>query len=162
MPRGLRTVAIVLTEFLITEHMSVPMKEAAGHRRRVLIVDDVQDITSMLCELVMLLGHDAQVANDGHEALERTREFHPDLVLLDLGMPDVDGFEIARMLRAEPDGNAIELIAMSGWGHQSARARAVQAGFDRHFLKPITVAHLTALLGMPPKPRASRDSATLR
>jgi CheY-like chemotaxis protein len=136
--------------------------QVGAQQRRVLIVDDVHDITTMLCELVTLLGHEARVANHGDAVLELARTFHPDLVLLDLGMPDIDGFEIARMLRAEPDGSTLELIAMSGWGHPSARDRAVQAGFDRHFLKPITLAHLTALLGMPPKPRASRDSATLR
>jgi CheY-like chemotaxis protein len=134
----------------------------ASPRRRVLIVDDIPDITTMLCELVTLLGHEARVANHGDEALVLAREFHPDLVLLDLGMPDVDGFDVARRLRAEPDGAAIELIAMSGWGHASARDQAVQAGFDRHFLKPITVAHLTALLGVPPKSTPRNKPATLR
>jgi CheY-like chemotaxis protein len=66
------------------------------------------------------------------------------------------------MLRAAPDGCAIELIAMSGWGHPTARARAVEAGFDRHFLKPITLAHLTALLGLPLKARPSGQAVTLR
>lgn len=111
-----------------------------------LIVDDVNDITTMLSELITLLGHEARVANHGDQAVVLAREFHPDLVLLDLGMPDPDGFEVARRLRAEPEGKQIELVAMSGWGHSRARERAVQAGFDRHFLKPITVAHLTALL----------------
>lgn len=114
--------------------------------RRVLIVDDFSDITSMLAELVGLLGHEAYVANHGDQALELARRVHPDLVLLDLGMPDPDGFEVARRLRAEPFGRHVELIAMSGWGHQAARDEAVQAGFDRHFLKPITLAHLHALL----------------
>jgi CheY-like chemotaxis protein len=131
--------------------MGVQMRSGAGLQRRVLIVDDISDITAMLSELVTLLGHEACVANDGIEALERAREFHPDLVLLDLGMPEVDGFEVARRLRAEPDGHRILLIAMSGWGHAAAREQAVQAGFDRHFLKPITLAHLTALLALPPK-----------
>lgn len=117
-----------------------------GTHRRVLIVDDFTDITTTLGELVVLLGHEACVANHGDQALELAREFHPDLVLLDLGMPDPDGYEVARRLRAGPDGKHIELIAMSGWGHQAAREQAAQAGFDRHFLKPITLAHLHALL----------------
>lgn len=117
--------------------------------RRVLIVDDVLDITSMLCDLVRLLGHEAFVANHGDEALELAGKIHPDLVLLDLGMPDPDGFEVARRLRAQPGGDLIQLIAMSGWGHQAARERATAAGFDRHFLKPITLAHLHALLDSP-------------
>jgi two-component system CheB/CheR fusion protein len=123
-------------------------------RRRVLIVDDIRDITAMLGELlVTLLGHEAVIANHGDAAIALAREFHPDLVLLDLGMPDPDGFEVARRLRAQPDGQDMELIAMSGWGHAAAREQAVRAGFDRHFLKPITLAHLTALLAMPAKAR---------
>lgn len=111
-----------------------------------LIVDDLRDTTAMLSELVTLLGHEARVANHGDQALAVAREFRPDLVLLDLGMPDPDGYEVARRMRALPDGREIQLVAMSGWGHRHAREQAVQAGFDRHFLKPISVAHLHALL----------------
>jgi CheY-like chemotaxis protein len=142
---------VLLISPAITAQMGLQMRSGAVLQRRVLIVDDISDITTMLGELVTLLGHEVCVANDGIEALERAREFHPDLVLLDLGMPEVDGFEVARRLRAEPDGHQILLIAMSGWGHSAAREQAVQAGFDRHFLKPITLAHLTALLALPPK-----------
>jgi two-component system OmpR family response regulator len=124
----------------------MPVQSGGGAHRRVLIVDDFSDITATLSELVTLLGHEARVANHGEQAIEIAHEFHPDLVLLDLGMPAPDGFEVARRLRAEPDGASMELIAMSGWGHQAAREQAVQAGFDRHFLKPITLAHLHALL----------------
>ncbi len=121
----------------------------SGSRRRVLIVDDFPDITTMLEELVTMLGHEARVANHGGEAIEIAREFHPDLVLLDLGMPPPDGFEVCRRLRALPDGDAMELVAMSGWGHAAARQQAIEAGFDRHLLKPITLAHLHALLEAP-------------
>jgi CheY-like chemotaxis protein len=127
-----------------------------GSSRRVLIVDDIADITTLLGELVTALGHEAFVANHGEQALSIVREFHPDLVLLDLGMPDPDGYEVARRLRAEPDGHDIELIAMSGWGHASAREEATRAGFDRHFLKPITIRHLSALLALPRKGPRSR------
>jgi len=119
---------------------------AVGTQRRVMIVDDFSDITATLSELVVLLGHEVCSANHGGEALVLARAFHPDLVLLDLGMPEIDGFEVARRLRACPEGKNIEIIAMSGWGHQAAREQARQAGFDRHFLKPLTLAHLYALL----------------
>ena len=135
-----------------------------GSSRRVLIVDDITDITTMLGELVTALGHEAWVANHGDQALAIAREFHPDLVLLDLGMPDPDGYEVARRLRADPGGQAIELIAMSGWGHATAREAAARAGFDRHFLKPITIRHLSALLALPRKGPRSRgfDPPTAR
>jgi CheY-like chemotaxis protein len=121
--------------------------------RRVLIVDDFSDITTLLRELVMVLGHEAAIANHGEQALEVAREFHPDLVLLDLGMPEPDGFEVARRLRAENPDRDIQLVAMSGWGDAAAREEAVKAGFDRHFLKPLTISHLTALLSVPVKVR---------
>lgn len=117
--------------------------------RRVLIVDDFRDITEMLIELVTMLGHKAFGATHGSRAIELARDVHPDLVLLDLAMPEPDGYEVARRLRAEPDGHRIELVAMSGLGHRHAREQAIQAGFDRHFLKPLTLAHLRALLAAP-------------
>src|SRR5262245_28563456 len=124
------------------------MRDLATHRR-VLIVDDFSDITTILHELVTVLGHEAAVANHGDQALALAREFHPDLVLLDLGMPDPDGYEVARRLRAEPDGENMQLVAMSGWGDANARAQAAEAGFDRHFVKPLTRHHLAALLATP-------------
>jgi CheY-like chemotaxis protein len=130
------------------------MQGVAMHRR-VLIVDDFADITSTLAELVALLGHRVCVANRGEDALDLAREFRPDLVLLDLCMPGIDGFEVARRLRAAPEGQLMELIAISGWGHTAARERAIAAGFDRHFLKPITLAHLHALLAAPKLQRAT-------
>ena len=126
-----------------------------GLHRRVLIVDDFADITTTLSELVSLLGHHVCVANRGEEVLDLARDFRPDLVLLDLAMPGVDGFEVARRLRADPDGKLMELIAISGWGHSAAREQAIAAGFDRHFLKPITLAHLHALLDPPKLQRAT-------
>ncbi len=113
-----------------------------------LIVDDVRDITEMLGELVTMLGHEARAATHGERALAIARDFQPDLVLLDLRMPEPDGFEIARRLRALL-GSAIELVAMSGWGHAHARQEALDAGFDRHIIKPLTVSHLRSLLKLP-------------
>lgn len=103
----------------------------------------------MLIELVTMLGHKAFGATHGDRAIELARDVRPDLVLLDLAMPHPDGYEVARRLRAEPDGHAIELVAMSGLGHRHAREQAIEAGFDRHFLKPLTLANLHALLATP-------------
>jgi CheY-like chemotaxis protein len=128
--------------------------------RRVLIVDDFKDITDTLIELVTMLGHTAIGATHGDRALQMVREFRPDLVLLDLAMPDPDGYEVARRLRAEANGHALEIVAMSGLGHRHAREQAIQAGFDRHFVKPLTLAHLRALLATPTR-TPMRTSLTL-
>ena len=114
--------------------------------RRVLIVDDVIDITEMLNDLVTMLGHQARVATHGERGLAIAREFRPDLVLLDLAMPYPDGYEVARRLRAEPWGRSVELIAMSGLDHRHAREKAIEVGFDRHFVKPLTLSLLRSVL----------------
>src|SRR5258705_1754019 len=100
-----------------------------GLHRRVLIVDDFNDITTLLSELVIVLGHEAAVANHGDQTIALAREFHPDLVLLDLGMPDPDGYEVARRLRAEPDGKNIQLVAMTGLGDAISREHTVKNSF---------------------------------
>lgn len=105
--------------------------------RRILVVDDNPDITSGMQMLLEILGHQARVAHDGTTALRLAIEFRPDLVLLDLGLPQMDGFEVARELRKQPGGSAIQIIAVSGWGDEASRARSAAAGFDQHWLKPI-------------------------
>jgi CheY-like chemotaxis protein len=115
-------------------------------RRRILVVDDSQDVTLMMSELLAMLGHDVRAANDGPTALAIADEFAPDLVLLDLGMPEMDGYEVAQRLRAQPGGQAIELVAVSGWATGSVRQRAEEAGFNRQCTKPLTLVQLRAIL----------------
>jgi CheY-like chemotaxis protein len=115
-------------------------------RRRVLVVDDHRDVTRALQSLLEILGQDVRVASDGASALQLAAEFQPDLVLLDLGLPRMDGYEVARRLRAQPGGTTIELIAISGWGDAGARARSLAAGFDQHWHKPIGLKELKTLV----------------
>jgi signal transduction histidine kinase/response regulator RpfG family c-di-GMP phosphodiesterase len=113
---------------------------------RVLIVDDNLDAAEMLAEWVQLLGYEVRVAPDGPTALELVREYCPDTALLDLGLPVMDGYELARRLRAQPGLAGIKLIAATGYGQESDRARTAQAGFDLHFVKPLDLQLLTQAL----------------
>ena len=128
--------------------MATTQEREHAVRRRVLVVDDNRDITEAISTIVRLLGHDVRVASDGASALALAEEFHPDLVLLDIGMPGMDGFEVARRLR-EAGETPVQLVAVTGWGDRLTRERSVAAGFDQHIVKPIGLAHLRALLARP-------------
>jgi CheY-like chemotaxis protein len=91
-------------------------------------------------------GHDVRVAHDGRAALSVAQSFRPDTVLLDIGMPQLNGYEVAQALRQEPWGTAIRLIALTGWGQESDRQLAIEAGFDRHLTKPVDPDALEAML----------------
>lgn len=112
-------------------------KYTQARESRILVVDDNRDITRATQILLEVLGHTVRVAHDGPTALRIAIEFRPDLVLLDLGLPLMDGFEVARELRKQPGGTALQIIAISGWGDEATRIRSTAAGFDQHWLKPI-------------------------
>jgi signal transduction histidine kinase/CheY-like chemotaxis protein len=116
-------------------------------KRRVLIVDDNADALESLSRLVHYMGNEVRRAHDGLEAIEVAREFRPDIVLMDLGMPNMNGYEAARHLRQEPWGQNVSIIATTGWGQEEDRRRTTEAGFDRHLVKPIEVAALREVLG---------------
>ncbi|MFO0601521.1 MAG: PAS domain-containing protein [Polyangiales bacterium] len=105
--------------------------------RRVLVVDDNEDAADALATMLRLLGAEAAVAHDGAAALRRALEFKPDLVFLDIGMPDMDGYEVAGRLRGDPTLRHVTLVALTGWGSESDKARSRAAGFDRHLVKPV-------------------------
>lgn len=118
-------------------------------RARVLVVDDNRDAADSLADLLELLGHEAKVAYDGPAALELARELQPTLVLLDIGLPGMNGFEVARALRSEPHGQGITIVALSGYGRASDKELSRQAGFDDHLVKPVAIEALHGLLGGP-------------
>jgi CheY-like chemotaxis protein len=103
---------------------------------RVLIVDDSVDSAETMGELITRWGHEVQLAHDGASALRIAREFHPQVILLDIGLPDMDGYAVAERLRGEDLGGQI-LVALTGYAEARDRARAQQAGFDRHLSKPV-------------------------
>jgi PAS domain S-box-containing protein len=114
--------------------------------RRVLVVDDNEDSAASLGTLLRSLGMDVQTSHDGTTALKMIDEYHPDLVLLDIGMPGMDGFEVARRIRARPDNQRLKLVALTGWGQDTDRARTQEAGFDHHLVKPAQATVLQSLL----------------
>jgi CheY-like chemotaxis protein/two-component sensor histidine kinase len=119
----------------------------AGHaRRRILVVDDNRDGAATLAMMLSLLGHDTRTAHDGLEALDVAAAFRPEVVLLDIGMPKLNGYDAARRLRQEPWGRDVVLVACTGWGQEEDRQRSREAGFDVHLVKPVAFADLEKLL----------------
>jgi len=119
---------------------------AAGQGVRVLIVDDNVDAAEMLGHWLVEAGHEVKVAHDAAAALQVVAGFAPHVALLDIGLPVLDGYELAPRLRRELNGRACRLIALSGYGQEADRARSEQAGFDQHLVKPVQPQALLALL----------------
>jgi two-component system CheB/CheR fusion protein len=118
----------------------------ARHPKRVLVVDDNVDAAATLQLLLGSLGHETRTVHDGFEALRAAVEFGPDIVLLDIGLPGLDGYEVARRLRSlEPD-RPLRIIAVTGWGQEADRARSREAGVDVHLVKPVDPETLTRLI----------------
>ena len=127
-----------------------PAAKLEPRRLKILVVDDNPDIRSTLHDLLEMLGHAVEVAEDGAEALVRVRELQPDVALVDIGMPGMDGCEVARTLRADPARTPpLRLIAMTGYGQAEDRKRALDAGFDAHVVKPVELDELSRLLQAP-------------
>lgn len=128
------------------EHAAAPASVATVVPRRVLVVDDNVDAARALQRLLDLKGHTAEVAHDGRTALAVLERFEAELVLLDLGLPGLDGLDVARLIRSRPGGGTIRIVAVTGWGQDEDRARTREAGFDEHLTKPIRAAEILALV----------------
>jgi PAS domain S-box-containing protein len=113
--------------------------------RRVLIADDNVDSATVLAILLRASGHEVQTVHDGMAALESSKSFRPDLVILDIGMPKVNGYDVARQIRSRGDSH-VTLVAITGWGQEEDKRRARESGFDQHLTKPVDVAALERLL----------------
>lgn len=144
------------SEFLVRLPLSSPQHpegdatEDDGRRnsqsRRVLVVDDNVDAAEALQALLEFAGHVAEAAYSGPAALQALERFEPEVVFLDLGMPGMDGIEVAREIRAMPNGDGVRIVAVTGWGQDTDKARTRQAGFDGHLVKPVDSASLMHLL----------------
>jgi PAS domain S-box-containing protein len=127
-------------------------------RSRILVADDNIDAADSLAMILELAGHDVRVVHDGRAALSVAQSFRPDTVLLDIGMPQLNGYEVAQALRQEPWGTKITLIALTGWGQESDRLKAMDAGFDRHLTKPVDPETLEQLMASPSRKGDARRS----
>ena len=123
---------------------------------RVLVVDDNQAAAKMLSMVVNLMGNQVRVASDGLEAIEIAEEFRPDVMVMDIGMPRMNGNEAARHIRRQSWGQDILLIALTGWGQEEDKRQTKEAGFDHHLVKPADPAELRRLIASgrkePPDP----------
>ncbi len=121
---------------------------------RILVVDDNFDAAKMLAMLLRITGNTVHTAHDGVEAFAMAQELRPEIVLLDIGLPKMNGYDVARAIRNEPWGEKVALVAMTGWGMEEDKQRATHAGFDRHMVKPVDAQLLIKLLPEIKKARA--------
>ena len=117
-------------------------------KSRILIVDDNKDLANSLGRLLTILGHEVEVVCDGRRGIEIARSYRPEVVLLDIGLPLLDGYQVARTLREEGFHDTI-IIAVSGYGQEEDRERSREAGMDHHLTKPVDVQTLSALISQP-------------
>jgi PAS domain S-box-containing protein len=121
---------------------------ASGITQRILVVDDNRDSAASLGMMLSLLGHDTRTAHDGLEAVELAEAFHPDVVLLDIGLPRLNGYDACQRIREQPWGKDMFIVAVTGWGQAEDRRRSQEAGFDQHLVKPVDPAQLQQLLAL--------------
>ncbi len=133
---------------MVAEHAT--SKLAAGYGsapRRILLVDDNRDAADSLAMLLQSDGHDTHVAYDGATALERVESLQPEVILLDIGLPALNGYEVCQQIRARSSSRQAVVIAITGWGQESDRRKSRDAGFDAHLVKPVAYSELVTLVG---------------
>jgi CheY-like chemotaxis protein len=125
---------------------AAPEPVPASAPRRILVADDNRDAVESLVLLLEIAGHEVHAAFDGEEAIRSAERVRPHVALLDIGMPEANGYEVARRLRAHPWGKNIYLVALTGWGQEADKRRAREVGFDAHLVKPVAPETLNRLL----------------
>ncbi len=145
----LAVAAGVHAPFEAAEELAEPQEADAAAQagaRKILVVEDNPDAGAMLCEFLELSGHQVELADSGAAGVRAARAFHPEFVLCDIGLPGMNGFEVAAELRRDPATSSARLIAVTGYGREEDRRRSKEAGFDLHLTKPVDPAKLQALL----------------
>jgi signal transduction histidine kinase/ActR/RegA family two-component response regulator len=133
---------------------------AAASSRRVMVVDDNADLVATMTALLKLAGHDVCACNDGPSAIDAALEYQPEVILIDIGLPGMNGYEVAARLRQMPNFEQATLVAITGYGQADDRRRAREAGFDHHLTKPVFFEHLQEVLSYPHRPaRAGAPSS---
>jgi PAS domain S-box-containing protein len=128
---------------------AIAARHISSPRRKILVVDDNRDSATSMAKLLNIMGNETYVAHDGAEALKAAAEFKPQVILLDIGMPNLNGYEAAKRIRREAWGRDVVLMAMTGWGQEDDKRRSKEAGFDHHLVKPVDLQKLEALLARP-------------
>ena len=116
--------------------------------RRILVVDDNRDSATTLAMLLKLTGNETQSVHDGLAAVETAETFRLDVILLDIGLPKLNGYEVARKIREQPWGKSMVLVALTGWGQEEDRRKSREAGFNGHLVKPVDLDNLMKLLAV--------------
>jgi len=140
----------IAIEAAMVEHAAENGSLEPVQKLRILIADDLKDSADSLAVLLSLSGHEAQTAYDGEEAIQMAARLKPDVALLDIGMPKLNGYDLCRRIRAEEWGRHAFLVAVTGWGQEGDRRRAKEAGFDCHLVKPVDPAALMRLMATLP------------
>jgi two-component system CheB/CheR fusion protein len=145
-------IRLAVAEEAAPERADVPAVPAGPRPGRVLVVDDNVDAADSLCLLLEVTGHTTRQAHDGPSAIELATSFQPDVVLLDIGLPGLDGYEVARRMRRQAVTAGSLIVAISGYGQQEDRVKAREAGFDHHLTKPVVFGDLQAILAQGDRP----------
>ena len=140
------TVRLPIVSALRTTHPDSVDDEASTRGCRILVADDNRDAAESMSTMLRLTGNEVRTVHDGLQAVEEAAAFRPDVVLLDIGMPQLNGYGAARNIRAERWGKGMILVALTGWGHEDDKRKASEAGFDHHFTKPVSLADLDRLI----------------
>lgn len=147
---------VVESSVLVPREPLPHSKPGVRPERRILVVDDNRDAADSLIMMLRMMGHETAVAYDGLEAIHAAGAFRPEITLLDIGLPKMNGYEIARHIRKQPWGSGMTLIALTGWGQEEDKRRAFEAGFDHHLTKPVEAVDLGELLAIiNPAPRTA-------
>ena len=141
----------------VGDSVAAEPQAVSPQHRRILVADDNLDALESLSELLALNGHEVHRAQDGAGALQAAMRQRPEVIFLDIGMPQMDGYEVARRIRAQEWGKGMLLIAVTGWGQESDRQRSFASGFDFHLVKPVDLETLNQLLSKAP---AAHTAAT--
>jgi PAS domain S-box-containing protein len=150
--RGKGSEFIVRLPIVSEQPTQLPSGSAESERKvasgpcKVLIVVDSEDTASSMRTMLLMMGHDVHIARDGIQAMEAAGSYQPDVVLLDLSLPKLSGYEVARIIRQQPGGKDMKLVALTGWGQEEDKRRSTEVRFDYHVLKPVEPAELEALL----------------
>ena len=153
-------VRLPLASAPLEEQPPVPEARPTARALKVLVVDDNVDVAQTVGWMLEAIGHEYRLVHDGREALAAAREFMPDAMLLDIGLPGMDGYEVCRAFRREAAFKDLPIVAQTGWGQDKDKALAAEAGFTRHLVKPVGLSHLEGLLAeLLRDPEAQRPSA---